>query len=228
MTYTEISSDRIDSGRITEGAYAQDDTLTAIVIPEGVTDVGEVAFYGCTNLREVIFPESLEYIREEAFGESGVEAVLVPDGMKCIEEKAFYSCERLRKVEVPGEATVIGEDAFGCCDNILEGYIATGYPEAVRQHEELQYTLLWCTCPERHSTETSEHAMRFIRENELLIMEWIIKTNNTAAMSGIARRGLLNRSINDYIMRSNLAGRGEITALLISIADQGDEGEFEL
>lgn len=228
MTYTEISSDRIDNGRIIEGAYARDDTLTAIVIPEGVTDIGEVAFYGCTNLREVIFPESLKYIREEAFGESGIETVIVPEGMKCIEEKAFYSCERLRKVELPGEATVVGEDAFGCCDNILEGYIAAGYPEAVRQHEELQYTLLWCTCPERYDPETSEHAKRFIRENEPLIMEWIIKTNNTAAMSGIARYGLLRESINEYLIKSGLAGRGEINALLISMADQGDEGEFEL
>lgn len=228
MTYTEISPDTIENGRIVEGSYAENESLTAIIIPEGVSDIGEVAFYGCINLREVVFPQSLEYIREEAFGETAIETVTLPEGLKLIEEKAFYSCGRLRKIEVPGRDTVVLEDAFGCCDSLTEGYIAAGYPEKIRQHEELQYTLLWCTCPERHRFETSEHAKRFIQDNEELIMEWIIKTNNTAAMSNIAALDLLSKSIYDYIIQSNEAGRGEITALLMSMPNNSDEGEFDL
>ena len=228
MERFEIGKDKIVNGRIIEGSYAEDPDITSVIIPEGITDIGEIAFYGCTNLKEVIFPSSLRYIREEAFGESAITEAILPDGLELIEEKAFFSCESLRKIEVPGHSTVIGSDAFGCCDNLHEGYIACCYPEKTRHHEELQYTLLWCSCPERHTPRASERAEDFIHRYEELIMEWIIKNNNIPAMSGIAGRDLLRGNIGSYITESNLAGTNEITALLMSIKGHAEEGEFEL
>lgn len=219
---------KIHNGRLVEGAYAQDESLISIVIPEGVTDIGEIAFYGCTNLREVVFPSSLRYIREEAFGDSGIEEVILPSGLELVGEKAFFGCDALRKIEVPGKDTLIESDAFGCCDNLTEGFIAAGFPEGIRHHEELQYTLLWCSCPEKHTPETAAHAASFIHKYEELIMEWIIKQNNVPAMSGIVKSDLLTGNINNYIQASNLAGRSEITALLMSVHSHFDEGEFEL
>ena len=228
MGRIEIGKDKILNGRIIEGSFAEDLSISSVIIPEGVTDIGEIAFYGCANLREVVFPSSLRYIREEAFGESAITEAILPEGLELIEEKAFFSCESLCKAEVPGRSTVIGSDAFGCCDNLREGYIACGYPEKTRHHEELQYTLLWCSCPERHTAEASKRAERFIHKYEELIMEWIIKHNNVPAMSGIAGRDLLQGNIGSYITKSNLAGTNEITALLMSMKGHADEGEFEL
>ena len=228
MEKTVIDGSLIKDGRITEGACMQDESLVSVVIPEGVADIGEAAFYGCTNLRRVVFPESLRIIREEAFGDTGLEEALLPSGLELIEDDAFFSCEALRRIEVPGRDTVIGKDAFGCCDNLLEGYIAAGYPEGIRHHEELQYTLLWCSCPERHSADTCARAEAFIRKYEELIMEWVIRYNNIPAMSGIARRGLLSGDTDRYIKAANQAGRSEITALLMSMRGGFDESEFEL
>jgi hypothetical protein len=228
MERLEIGNDKIRNGRLVEGAYAEDLSITSVVIPECVTDIGEIAFYGCTNLREVIFPSGLRYIREEAFGESGIIEAMLPPGLERIEEKAFFSCGNLRRTEVPGPSTVIGSDAFGCCDLLHEGYIACGYPDNIRHHEELQYTLLWCSCPDRHTAVISKRAEAFIHEYEDLIMEWIIKHNNIPAMSGIAGRDLLCGNISSYIINSNLAGTNEITALLMSMRGHAEEGEFEL
>lgn len=224
----EIGKDKIINGRIIEGSFAEDPELTSVVIPEGITDIGEIAFYGCTNLREVVFPSSLRYIREEAFGETAIKEVILPAGLELIEEKAFFSCESLRRIEVPGSSTAIESDAFGCCDHLHEGYVACGYPEKTRHHEDLQYTLLWCSCPERHTPGTSKRAEDFIRKYEDLIMEWVIKYNNIPAMNGIAGRDLLRGNIGSYIIESNLAGTNEITALLMSIKGHPEEGEFEL
>ena len=224
----EIGKEKILNGRIIEGSFAEDSGITSVIIPEGVTDIGEIAFYGCASLREVVFPSSLRYIREEAFGETAITEALLPAGLELIEEKAFFSCESLRRIEVPGSSTAINSDAFGCCDNLREGYIACGYPEKTRHHEELQYTLLWCSCPDRHTAATSERAEKFIHEYEELIMEWITKHNNIPAMSGIAGRNLLCGNISSYIIESNLAGTNEITALLMSIKGHAEEGEFEL
>ena len=196
-----IDESKITNGRLVEGAYTQDETLTSVVIPEGVTDIGEIAFYGCVNLREVFFPKSLKIIREEAFGETGLVSALLPAGLEEIEEKAFFSCDNLRHIEVPGPGTIIGSDAFGCCDSLVEGFVGCGYPGNIRHHEKLQYTLLWCSCPDRHSAETSAIATDFISQYEELVMEWIIKNNNVPAMNGIASRGLLHGDIDRYIIQ---------------------------
>lgn len=228
MSILKIDEELIADGRIVEGACVENEEITSVIIPEGVRDIGEVAFYGCANLREVSFPASLEYVREEAFGETALERVSFPAGLKLIEEKAFYSCSRLRHAEVPGRDTVIGTDAFGCCDNLIECYIACGYPEEARPHEELQYTLFWASCPERHTEETARRAECFISENEDLIMEWIIRQNNIPAMNGIAQRDLLKGDRDKYIIQSGLEGRSEITALLMSMSRRAVEGEYEL
>ena len=228
MDKTVIDDSLIKDGRITEGACMQDESLVSVVIPEGVTDIGEVAFFGCTNLKSVLFPESLRMIREEAFGETALEEAILPSGLELIEEKAFFSCESLRKIEVPGKDTVVGSDAFGCCDLLHEGYIASGFPEGIRHHEELQYTLLWCSCPERHGPDVRDRAEAFIHRFEELIMEWVIKYNNIPAMSGLARLGLLSGDTDRYIAAANLAGRSEITALLMSMRRGFDERELEL
>ena len=190
MSVLTIDPAKIRDGRLIEGAYAEDESITSVIIPEGVTDIGEVAFYGCRNFREVTFPAGLKYIREEAFGDSAVREVILHPGVVLIEEKAFFSCESLRRAEVPGKRTVIERDAFGCCDRLHEGFVAPGYPAGIRHHEELQYTLLWCSCPERHDSQTSAHAASFIQKYEYLIMEWIIRQNNIPAMNGLAHADL--------------------------------------
>ena len=42
--------------------------LTDIMIPDSVTDIGEQAFYNCTSLKEVTIPASVISIGEDAFG----------------------------------------------------------------------------------------------------------------------------------------------------------------
>ena len=228
MSVLTIDPAKIRDGRLIEGAYAEDESITSVIIPAGVTDIGEVAFYGCRNLREVTFPAGIKYIREEAFGDTAVREVILPAGLILIEEKAFFSCESLKKLEIPDRRTAVGSDAFGCCYDLFEGYVACGYPGNAKHHEELQYTLLWCSCPERHDEKTSARAAAFIRANEQLIMEWVIGRGNIPAMSGIARYQLLEGNIDAYIQQANLAGRSEITALLMSMDRHNAEGEFDL
>jgi len=221
---------RIAGGRLAEGAFAQNHSLESVEIPEGVTDIGEVAFFGCRNLRSVKLPQSLRQIREEAFGESGLESITIPEGVELIEEKAFFSCHGLRRIEVLSERVTINVDAFGDCPLLLEGYVACGYPQKYNPPEELLYTLLWCTCPERHKEETSEHARKYISDNEELIMERIFKSGNAAALNGISKLKLLRQeNINRYVAIANEDNQTELIALLLASVDKSkDMGDFEL
>ena len=64
--------------------------LTSVVIPEGVTEIGENAFRGCENLKEVTLPVGVKKIDESAFNEcKALETIYVPA------KKADYYEKRL-------------------------------------------------------------------------------------------------------------------------------------
>ena len=67
-----------------------------LVIPEGVSVIGENAFYKCKSLLEVTFPASL---RE-------------------LEEKAFFRCAGLKELKLLEGLELIGTDAFAFCDGV--------------------------------------------------------------------------------------------------------------
>ena len=45
----------------------QKKTITKIVIENGITEIGIQAFYDCTNVTEVVFPDTLTTIKRGAF-----------------------------------------------------------------------------------------------------------------------------------------------------------------
>lgn len=54
---------------LNDDLFADVDSITKVLIPEGVTRIGARAFAGCDNLEEVILPSTLEYIGEDAFAD---------------------------------------------------------------------------------------------------------------------------------------------------------------
>lgn len=54
---------------IAEGAFAGNEDLTCVVIPDSVTSIGESAFYGCSDLVSAYIPASVERIGSYAFDE---------------------------------------------------------------------------------------------------------------------------------------------------------------
>lgn len=44
-------------------------SVTSVTIPDSVTDIDKMAFYGCKRLREITIPENVTYIGEAAFTE---------------------------------------------------------------------------------------------------------------------------------------------------------------
>ena len=229
----ELESVVLPEGIINIGpaAFADCPGLSQINIPSTVKSVDTGAFFSCTALTAVTLPEGLETISELAFQESGLESIVIPASVTTIEESAFFSCENLCRADVLGSATSIGQDAFGSNYALIEGYIAPGYPECCDKAAELLYTLLWCSCPDKHSEEVSHRAESFIRAKEDLIMERILKYNNIPAMTGLAKRGILSGEIINSTLQTALRdGQTEITALLLeakNAAASADE-EFEL
>ncbi len=67
--------------------------ITSVTVPEGVTEIGDDAFYRCSSLKTVKLPGTL----------------------KKIGKRAFFSCKKLKTVDAPKRIPSIGEDAFYDC-----------------------------------------------------------------------------------------------------------------
>ena len=81
-------------------------SITTVVIEEGVTSIGNAAFYDCKNLASVTMPTSLTRIGKNAFYQCmGLTEINIPDSVTSIGVPAFSSCTSLTDINVGAENT---------------------------------------------------------------------------------------------------------------------------
>jgi hypothetical protein len=84
-------------------------------IPNGVTNIGNEAFFNCGGLTNVIIPNTVTSIGMEAFYAESLAKVTIPNSVTSISDYAFYLCENLTNVTIGTGLTSIGSYAFGQC-----------------------------------------------------------------------------------------------------------------
>ena len=72
--------------------------LTSISIPDSVTSIGSQAFYSCTKLTSVTIGDSVTSIGSYAFYGSGIASITIPDSVTSIGERAFFGCRNLTEI----------------------------------------------------------------------------------------------------------------------------------
>ena len=89
------------------------------VIPSGVSEIADYAFYNCYYLESVTFPMSLKSVGEYAFYNCrNLENVTFSSGMQTIGSYAFYNCAVLESALIPEGVTEIGISAFSNCSKL--------------------------------------------------------------------------------------------------------------
>ena len=93
--------------------------LTSVTIADSVTRIGNDAFVLCDGLTSITIPENVTTIGSEAFSNcTALVSITIPEGVESIGSYAFYYCEGLRLAVIPESVTEIGERAFSCCTNL--------------------------------------------------------------------------------------------------------------
>ena len=85
-----------DDAETSKQWFIGDNTITKVVLPEGIEKINQYAFANLTGLEEIVLPSTLE----------------------SIEYGAFYGCSSLKKVSFSGENNlkIISQSAFEGCD----------------------------------------------------------------------------------------------------------------
>jgi hypothetical protein len=97
---------------IGEDAFLSNDDITSVVIPEGVETIEDGAFWMCGNLKTVILPSTIRKIGDNAFNSTMLTSIVIPDGCEELGADCFTSCKKLKDIYVPGSVYSIGDDAF--------------------------------------------------------------------------------------------------------------------
>ena len=104
---------------IEDEAFFQNDRLTRVTLPQGLTVVGRRAFACCAALETVELPDTLVSLEAGAFGYcTALQAVELPDEITSVRSRVFTCCTRLREVSFGAGLESISLDAFELCTEL--------------------------------------------------------------------------------------------------------------
>ena len=96
--------------------YNDRNTITKVIVTQGITCVGNYAFYNCSNLTNASLPTGLTSIGNSAFADcKALPSITIPDAVLTIKSWAFSGCTELTHVDLPlGLETIQGHAFQGC------------------------------------------------------------------------------------------------------------------
>jgi hypothetical protein len=99
--------------------YSFRDDINKLVIDEGVTSIGEIAFYDLTKIESVVIPNSVTSIGVSAFDNcNGLTSVTISNNVTSIGDYAFQYANKLTSITIPSSVISIGDYAFRSCSGL--------------------------------------------------------------------------------------------------------------
>jgi len=125
LTVTSIGEQAFGGYWAEGGIYFQPNVLlTSVTIPGSVTNIGDFAFYYCSDLTQVTISNGLIEIGVEAFYDDyDLRSITIPGSVANIGSDAFESCTNLASITIPGS---VGTYAFAYCTSLTNATLSNG------------------------------------------------------------------------------------------------------
>ena len=114
-TWCEIPylSNLMGYGSSNKNLYINNELITTLIIPNGVTVISDSVFRNCSDLTSVTIPNSVEIIRLHTFdGCTGLTSITIPNSVTYIFDYAFHGCTGLMNIVIPDSVSRIGDYSF--------------------------------------------------------------------------------------------------------------------
>lgn len=122
-------------------AFSECSSLSAIYIPNGITEVKASVFYNCTSLLSITLPESVTNISDYAFYNCvSLQNIIIPESVTNISINAFCNCYSLQNITLPPSITTIGNYTF------YKGYTLKNITIPSSVVSLGTRTFMYCTC----------------------------------------------------------------------------------
>lgn len=109
--------------------------IERVYLPDGLKTIRKNAFWGCKNLREIRIPKTVAHIGMGAFANCGFESIALPPKLKLINDGTFAaSC--LKSIILPESVTKIGYNAFRGCRHLEKAVLS---PKTAKIEEQAFY-----------------------------------------------------------------------------------------
>lgn len=111
----------VDSAKKTAVITSAQNVGGSLIIPQKIdgytiVSIGDKAFFGCTELVSVTFPETLETIGDNAFaGCFSLESAELPDSVTEVGKGCFMSCTELESADLGKGVSIVPENCFYAC-----------------------------------------------------------------------------------------------------------------
>lgn len=162
-----------------DGLCANMKSLTEIVLPEDLTEIGESAFLGCESL-SVIDLTGIERIGKSAFENTGFVSITIPDSVTDMGAYIFKDCAKLTSVRLPSGITTIPESIFQNCTALETFAIPEGVTDTSWSSFEGCSALKSVTVPEGFTAFGNSAFKDCISLEAINIPESLVTINNKA------------------------------------------------
>ena len=102
-------------------AFRECKHLIKVELPNGIREISNGMFFGCTAIGQINLPKSILQIGKYSFQEcEKLTEIIIPEGVTQIPERAFKGCLSLSNVSLPSSLLEIGEYAFYGCKSLAK------------------------------------------------------------------------------------------------------------
>jgi len=197
--------------------------LNKVELNEGLEEIEGGAFLGCKSLTSINLPSSIKKISPMLFESSGIRKITLDENILEIEDSAFFDAVNLKEVNILNPNCIIASNAFLGCNNLIEGYIAAGYPSEVDEMSMLLFSILVFSSFDKHTDEIKDIAIDYVNNNLRAMLERIIITNNVKVLNTLINLKLVKGDLEEYINRCFELKHNELIALLLKANSSDDD-----
>lgn len=98
---------------IVASAFAENDTLVSVIMPDTITEIWDYAFANCSSLETVVMSKNVTKILNHAFYEcTNLSSITLPETLAEIGSSAFEKCSSLKCITIPASLTEWGYGVF--------------------------------------------------------------------------------------------------------------------